>query len=127
MFSAGSNLAERSCDEIFHEDYKTFTTAGLTFGVGQVSSMNASDLNAAKERLNPYMEELLAQGGVDMLFFMLTNIIDESTILLFKGAKAKETVVAAYGENVPDDGVYIKGMVSRKKQLVPDLIAAIQQ
>ena len=89
--------------------------------------MNASDLNAAKERLNPYMEELLAQGGVDMLFFMLTNIIDESTILLFKGAKAKETVVAAYGENVPDDGVYIKGMVSRKKQLVPDLIAAIQQ
>ncbi len=127
MFSAGSNLAERSCDEIFHEDYKTFTTAGLTFGVGQVSSMNASDLNTAKERLNPYMEELLAQGGVDMLFFMLTNIIDESTILLFKGAKAKETVVAAYGENVPDDGVYIKGMVSRKKQLVPDLIAAIQQ
>jgi len=127
MFSAGSCLSERSCEDIFYQDYKTFTTAGMTFGVGQITSMNACDLNATKERLNPFMEELLAKGGVDMLFFMLTNIIDESTILLFKGAKAKELITAAYGEPESNDGIMVKGMVSRKKQLVPDLIAAIQQ
>ncbi|MBR6637583.1 MAG: inorganic diphosphatase, partial [Lachnospiraceae bacterium] len=114
-------------EEIFYQDYKTFTTAGMTFGVGQITSMNASDLNATKERLNPFMEELLSKGGLDMVFFMLTNIIDESTILLFKGAKAKGIVSSAYGEVTSPDGIVVKGMVSRKKQLVPALIMAMQQ
>ncbi|MBR5467710.1 MAG: putative manganese-dependent inorganic diphosphatase [Firmicutes bacterium] len=127
MFGAGSNLSERTCEEIFYQDYKTFTTAGMTFGVGQITSMNAADLNATKDRLNPFMEELLSKGNLDMVFFMLTNIIDESTILLFKGAKAKSIITSAYGEVTSLDGIVVKGMVSRKKQLVPDLIAAMQQ
>jgi len=127
MFGAGSNLSERTCEEIFYQDYKTFTTAGMTFGVGQITSMNAADLNATKERLNPFMEELIAKSNLDMAFFMLTNIIDESTILLFKGSKAKSIISSAYGEITSLDGMVIKGMVSRKKQLVPDLIAAMQQ
>ncbi len=127
MFSAGSCLKETSSEDIFYQDYKTFTTAGVTFGVGQITSMNSGDLNEVKGRLNEFMEELLKKGGVDMLFFMLTNIIDESTMLLYKGAGAKEILISAYGPDVPDDGVLVKDMVSRKKQLVPALIAAIQQ
>ena len=58
---------------------------------------------------------------------MLTNIIDESSILLFKGAKAKEFIETAFGEADDDGSIFVEGMVSRKKQLIPSVISAIQQ
>ena len=63
-----------------------------------------------------------------MLVFMLTNIIDESTTLLFKGTRALEFIQAATNA-VSEDGetVFVPGMVSRKKQLIPQLLAAMQK
>ncbi|MGE4213895.1 MAG: putative manganese-dependent inorganic diphosphatase [Anaerotignaceae bacterium] len=127
MFSAGSSLKERSDEEIFYQDYKEFTNSGLNFGVGQITSMNANDLQIIKARMNDYMDKLIARGGMDMIIFMLTNIIDESSILVFKGARAKELLGTVYGSEFDGDSVFVAGMVSRKKQLIPDLIQAIQQ
>ena len=127
MFSAGSDFDSRTEDEIFHQDYKEFNASGISFGVGQITSMNSGDLASLKSRLSVYMDGLIENGGVDMLIFMLTNIIDESSILLFKGAKAKEFIETAFGEADDDGSIFVEGMVSRKKQLIPSVISAIQQ
>ncbi len=126
MFKAASDLASKTPEEIFYSDFKKFNAAGVDFGVGQITSMNSSDLESIKPEISGFMEELLAKGGVDMLIFMLTNIIDESTILLFKGARAKEVIQAATNA-VSEDGetVFAPGMVSRKKQLIPQVLAAL--
>ena len=78
MFKAGSNLLEKTPDEIFHMDYKKFTAGDVTFGVGQVTSMDADELKELKSRMISYMNDTFADHGVDMIFFMLTDILDES-------------------------------------------------
>ena len=73
------------------------------------------------------MQEKLKANPDMMYFFMLTNILQESSIVIFCGNNAKEYLQIAYSKDIPDEGVVIEGMVSRKKQLLPDLISAIQQ
>ena len=85
MFAAGSNLKNKSPEEIFYQDFKKFNDSNINFGVGQISSMNKEELSACKGKLLPYMEEVRTSYGLDMVFFMMTDIINESTELLMVG------------------------------------------
>lgn len=127
MFAAGSNLLNKAPEEIFYQDFKKFTANDVMFGVGQINSMNQEELDAIKGKLVPYMEKAYNDHGVAMLFFMLTNIIDESTELLYEGNGAKEVVVNAFKIDGEEDIIYLKGVVSRKKQLIPALMMALQE
>ena len=82
MFRAGSNLKDKSPEEIFYQDFKKFELNKSSFGVGQITSVNADELTEIKKELLPYMEKALGSHGESMLFFMLTDIINESTELL---------------------------------------------
>ena len=62
-----------------------------------------------------------------MIFFMLTNIITESSELLCCGLEAKEKILMAYDLPEDTDSIMLRGVVSRKKQLVPTLVGALQQ
>ena len=127
MFEAGSDLSSKSTEEIFYQDYKTFSTAGKNFGVGQITSVSKNGLQQMQSKLLEFMQEKHRQNPDMMFFFMLTNILEESSVVLYCGGNSKELLAAAYNKEIPDDGVEIEGMVSRKKQLLPDLIAAMQQ
>lgn len=82
MFKAGSNLKDKSPEEIFYQDYKKFIAEDeINFGVGQISSMDSDELAEIKERLVPFMVSECGRHGVTRVFFMLTNIIEESTEL----------------------------------------------
>jgi manganese-dependent inorganic pyrophosphatase len=127
MFRAGSNLKDKTPEEIFYQDYKKFTAEeNLMFGVGQISSMNAEELTEIKEKLKPFMEGELGRHGVQRVFFMLTNIIEESTELLFCGEGSEEMGRNAFKIEPENGGFYLKGIVSRKKQLIPALMEAGQ-
>lgn len=127
MFRAGSSVQDKSPEEIFYQDFKKFTSGNVNFGAGQVSSMDADELVSLKPKLAAFMETACQAPGMDMLFFMLTNIIDESSELLFAGENAKEIVETAFCAKAKDDAVVLKGVISRKKQLIPKLIDALQQ
>jgi manganese-dependent inorganic pyrophosphatase len=127
MFAAGSNLTSKSPEEIFYQDFKKFTAGDLTFGVGQINSMNEEELEAIKEKLVPYMQKAFRDHGVGMLFFMLTNIIDSSTELLYQGTGAKELLVNAFKLDKEKEVICLKDVVSRKKQLIPALMTTLQQ
>ena len=132
MFAAGSNLKSKTDEEIFYQDFKRFTAGKASFGVGQLSSMNVQELDTLKDRLLTYIVEAhQQQRGVDMMFFMLTNILDESTILICEGPGARKTIIRAF--HIEDDGsdggssvVLLPGVVSRKKQLIPAIGLALQ-
>ena len=124
MFKAGSNLGEKSEEEIFNMDYKKFSAGSTTFGVGQVTSMDADELSELKGRMTAYMNANLEAQGVDMLFFMLTDILDESTDLLVAGAGADEAAAKAF-TSAEEGRLYLKGCVSRKKQIIPQLTEAL--
>ena len=127
MFKAGSNLKDKSPEEIFYQDYKKFIAEDdINFGVGQISSMDSDELAEIKERLVPFMVSECGRHGVTRVFFMLTNIIEESTELLYYGEGSEEMASTAFHME-PKDGVFdLKGVVSRKKQLIPALMEAAQ-
>ena len=132
MFTAGSNLKDKTDEEIFYQDFKRFTAGKVSFGVGQISSLNEQELDSLKVRLLVYITEAHKhQRGVDMMFFMLTNILDESTMLICEGIGAKKMILGAF--HIEDDGkdgqssvVKLPGVVSRKKQLIPAIGMALQ-
>ena len=127
MFRAGSNLKDKSPEEIFYQDFKKFIMGDVTFGVGQITSLDAGELESIKEQLLPQMESECGKHGIEMVFFMLTNIIEGSTELLYYGSGAKEVIEKAF-EDLPVNEVSceLKGVVSRKKQLIPAFMMALQ-
>ncbi|MCR5837785.1 MAG: putative manganese-dependent inorganic diphosphatase [Lachnospiraceae bacterium] len=126
MFRAGSNLMDKTPEEIFYQDFKKFIAGDVTFGVGQISSMAAVDLKTLKERLAPYLESECGKHGIRMVFFMLTNIMDESTELIFCGEGAAELIKEAFGIDAENEACVLKGIVSRKKQLIPPMMTVLQ-
>lgn len=127
MFNAGSNLKGKSAEEICFLDFKQFTVNDTVFGVGQVNSMSADELKEIRRIVQPHLEKARANHGLNMIFFMLTNIITESSELLCCGPEAREKILSAYDLPEDTETIMLKGVVSRKKQLVPTLVGALQQ
>lgn len=124
MFRAGSSLADKTPEEIFYQDFKKFSGNDKNFGAGQISSMDKTELEQLRPKIAAYMEG--AVKGGEMLFFLLTNILTESSDLVFAGEGAKELVETAFGE--PEENwVHVPGLVSRKKQFVPSVLHVLQQ
>ncbi len=132
MFSAGSNLKDKTDEEIFYQDFKRFTSGKLTIGVGQITSLNGEELQALKPRMLTYMQKAHEEHGLDMIFFMLTNILKESTELVCQGQGAVHLAARAFhldpeeAADQPEPVVSLPGVVSRKKQLIPELMLAEQ-
>jgi len=127
MFQAGSHLAGRSMDEMLHMDYKYFQARNKKFAIAQITSVNESELAEIKPEMLKYMENFLPSAGLDMLFVMLTNIMEESTELLFKGDEAQELVQTAFRRDCGKESAVLHGVVSRKKQLVYPLVTALEE
>ena len=127
MFNAGSNLKGKSAEEICFLDFKQFTVNDTVFGVGQVNSMSADELKEIRKIVRPHLEKARVNHGLNMIFFMLTNIITESSELLCCGPEAREKILSAYDLPEDTETIMLKGVVSRKKQLVPTLVGALQQ
>ena len=135
MFSAGSNLKGKSDGDIFYQDFKRFTVGNSVFGIGQITSLNAVELKDLRSRMSVYTEKEREQHEIDMMFFMLTNILTESTDLICTGQGAEQLITTAFHvadedvENVSAQTGIVKlpGVVSRKKQLAPQIMMALQQ
>lgn len=126
MFAAGSSLKGKTPEEIFYQDYKTFSSSDTTFSVGQINGMNADELGEVKKKVLLYMEEHRDKIEASMIFFMLTNILEETTELLYYGEGAEEATANAFGVSGEEGSVILTGVVSRKKQVVPPLMLALR-
>lgn len=132
MFSAGSNLKDKGDEEIFYQDFKRFTSGKVAFAVGQITSLDEGELKALKPRMLAYMQRSHESDNLNMVFFMLTNILTESTELLCVGQGAVQLACKAFHLDQDEEAektepvVSLPGVVSRKKQLIPELMLAEQ-
>lgn len=126
MFKAGSDFNSKTAEEICYQDFKMFFGNGTNFGVGQLSAMDDDTLQEVKDKLLPYLETAKKDKNADMVFIMLTNILDESTEMIFAGEGAAELLDKAYPNSVVDGRYILPGVVSRKKQLIPSIMEALQ-
>ena len=127
MFRAGSDFNRKTPEEIFNQDFKKFTIGTYEFGVAQLSAMSREELETVRVKLKDYILSVLKEHKLDMVFVMLTDILEESTMLIGAGEEADEVINQAFSAQREDDGYLLKGVVSRKKQLIPALMAALQE
>ena len=127
MFRAGSDLKNRTPEEIFYTDFKTFEVNEETIGIGQITSMDEEELSDIRDRIKPFIEKAYEQHGLSLAFFMRTNIIDESTTMICYGKHAQELLESAFGVTVEDHIAKMPGIVSRKKQVVPVIMAELNK
>lgn len=125
MFRAGSNLKSKSPEEIFYQDFKKFTLGDKNIGVGQINSLDASELADIKEKLVTYLDKAYKEHGISIIYFMLTNIINESTEVIYAGNGAAELLQESFNVETDNDSALLAGVVSRKKQFIPALLETI--
>ena len=127
MFEAGSDLESKSPCEIFYQDFKRFNVEDITFGVGQISSMNKKELLSIKKKIQQFIESEFDQLDLHMVFFMLTNIIDQTTELILYGENSENVVEQAFQTTIKNGTCILNDTVSRKKQVIPEIVNILQQ
>lgn len=127
MFEAGADLTGRDADDVFKSDFKTFSKGDLKFGAGQSIYMTDNSRLAAEELVRPYLPEASQKEGVPVIFYMFTDMKTQDTDLMIYGDGGEEIIKEAFGVEVKDGIALLKGVVSRKKQLIPPILSAIQE
>lgn len=127
MFNAGSNLKGKSAEDICFQDFKQFTVNDTIFGVGQITSMSKEELAAIRDMMTEHLPKVLEAHNLNMIYFMLTDILAESTELLCVGTGARGIALSAFDLSDNVKSLILKGVVSRKKQLIPVLVETMQQ
>ncbi|MDO5156037.1 MAG: putative manganese-dependent inorganic diphosphatase [Eubacteriales bacterium] len=127
MFEAGSSLKNRSAEELFNQDYKTFQVEKTGIGVSQISSINQRELDHVASMMKEYVPTILSGLSVQLIYIMLTNIHDQSSTLLTFGPNADAYAGEAFQVTPENNICHLPGVVSRKKQVVPALVARLQE
>ena len=128
MFEAGENLAGKTPEEVFLQDFKVFMCGDVRFGVAQGSYMTRKNLKAAEKLLKPYLPEAMNKQNVEDLYMLLTDVPKEESVVICTGRHAAEMLRSGFEmEPEADDSWTLPGVVSRKKQFIPALMSAYQE
>ncbi len=121
MFKAASSVSGLTIDEIINTDLKTFKYGDSNMAIGQIVTMDFDELLERKEEIVNKLNDMCEFGkfGVSLLF--VTDVIKNGSYLFFND-NSEEILEDAYGIKHADQGVYLDGMVSRKKQMLPPLL-----
>ncbi len=123
MLKAGTDLSTYSAEEIINLDAKEFNEKGKKFVVAQVNTADIDDVFTRKEEISFAMEKLIVEKHLDLCIFVITDIVNTNSKIIALG-KEKELVEKAFGKKLDaDDAMMLEGVVSRKKQIAPPLLA----
>lgn len=127
MFEAGSTLSGKTPEALFSQDFKAFSVEDITIGVSQISSINQHELDKLAVTMTEYIETHISTMAYKMVFFMLTNILEEKTTLLCFGPDSNALANEAFNIEGAGRTFVLPNVVSRKKQVVPALVTALQR
>lgn len=125
IFKAGTLLEGKTVEEIFYQDFKSFKLSGKTIGISQVGTMDIEGFRTMKNDMVSLMERKATEDNYNALVLMLTDILNEGSKIIVAG-KDKELIAKAFNVKLEDNCVYLPGILSRKKQVVPVITAAIE-
>lgn len=123
LFKAGTSLEGFSIEEIFYRDFKQFEIEGHKIGVGQVFTLDIDQILGRKDEYLEFMDQAHEENDFYLTLLVITDILKEGSYILFKSSQPRLIATAFDVEEV--QGIFIEGMVSRKKQVVPNITKAI--
>ncbi|MCK5321813.1 MAG: manganese-dependent inorganic pyrophosphatase [Candidatus Aenigmarchaeota archaeon] len=126
MFKAKSNWKEKSAHDIINTDYKEYELGGKNIGISQIETVDTSDLKERKDEFIEIMEHMSKERNLDTIIVLLTDIIKEGCLAFISG-NSLEQIGKTFGKEIKDNEIYLPGVLSRKKQIVPPLEKAFSQ
>ena len=126
MFEAGEDLEGKTAEEVLTQDYKVFTSGSRQIGIAQSMFYSASNRKKAMELTRPLLAGLRRDDALTCMYYLLTDIRTETSYVLMEGENARDILLEAFPGAEGADTVTLPGVVSRKKQFVPAVIAAMQ-
>ncbi len=114
---------DKPLEETLFTDFKDFSVSEKKIGIGQITTLNSDDFICQKEEILKTMGQKKADGAYDLIMVMITDVLKSGSTLFFLGDE--EIIQNAYGVEPSDNEVFLPGVMSRKKQIVPKLTEAL--
>lgn len=126
MLKAGSSVGNMTPMEIVRNDLKEFTIGTYRVIVSQTSVMGTKEIMEKEDELIAAMKSICESEGFDMSLVMITDILEEATYLLFTGSP-RTLIGEAFRKDTSGTHLYLPGVMSRKKQIIPPLSEAVKR
>ncbi|TJY43919.1 manganese-dependent inorganic pyrophosphatase [Cohnella pontilimi] len=126
MLKAGANLSDKSIQELISLDAKEFQMGGAKVEIAQVNAVDVNDVLNRQKELEDALQGIIASKGLDLFLFVVTDILNNDSVGIALGSKAS-AVEKAYNVTLSDNKAVLKGVVSRKSQIVPVLTDTFNQ
>jgi manganese-dependent inorganic pyrophosphatase len=124
MLKAGADLSDKSAAQLVSLDAKEFQMGSAKVEVAQVNAVDTNDVFALEEELRAVINSTIEEKGLDLFLFVATNILTNDSVALALG-KETAAVEKAFNVVLADEKAVLQGVVSRKKQIVPNLTDAL--
>ena len=120
LLKAGANLRARSIAQLVSTDAKEFSMGGAKVEIAQVTAIDVDDVLSRQDELEAALRDIVAAKGLDLFLFVVTDILNNDSVAVAVGPRAA-TVETAYDVTLENNRARLKGVVSRKLQIVPVL------
>ncbi len=125
MLKAGADLSDKSLEDLLSLDAKGFEFGEYKAVVAQVNAVDIEDVLGRQEELTNLLNKNVADNGLDLFFFVVTDILNNNSTAVAVGQVA-EAAAKAFGAEIVGGRISLPGVVSRKKQIVPVLTEALK-
>ncbi|MBR2564785.1 MAG: manganese-dependent inorganic pyrophosphatase [Paenibacillus sp.] len=123
MLKAGADLSQKTIAELISLDAKEFAMGTAKVEIAQVNAVDVNDVLVKQPELEAAIEAIISSKGLDLFVFVVTDILNNDSVALAYGGSTK-AVEKAYNVTLADNRALLKGVVSRKSQIVPVLTEA---
>ena len=125
MLKAGASLKGKTKEEILYSDFKNFTIDGKKVGVGQVVTLNIDEIEKEKDEYIKLINNVAENNDYHIVALFATDIIKNGSYIYYND-NAKEVLDNCFDVDEFKQGCCLDGIVSRKKQMIPNIMDAIE-
>lgn len=120
MLRAGASVAGKSVAQLLAQDSKEFSMGGSKVEVAQVNVVDVNEVLSRQAELETALSAIVADKGLDLFLFVVTDILNSDSVVVAIGPRAA-AVESAYGVTLENSRAHLRGVVSRKAQIIPVL------
>lgn len=124
MLKAGADLSKKTIEELISLDAKEFSMGTSKVEIAQVNAVDTNEVMAKQSELEEAMQTVINEKDLDLFLLVVTDILTNDSVALAVGEKAA-AVEKAFNVSLENNTAILKGVVSRKKQVVPALTEAL--
>ncbi len=125
MLTEASSIKNMSIEDVFFQDFKSYKVGNTTLGISQIITMDIDEINKSKEKYIQKLDEI-AKGEYGIVTLFVTDVIQNGSYV-FYNTESKDIVADSFGYEDIEEGQFIPDLVSRKKQMLPNIMDILEK